>query len=68
MNTQFPEILKALRRENGLNQIELAKELNISKSIISFWENGLRVPTLTNLIALAKFFSVSIDYLAGLED
>ena len=64
---KFNEILKELRQEKGLGQIELAKELCVSKGIISLWENGLREPKLSNLISLAKFFDVSIDYLAGIE-
>ena len=48
--------------------VELAKALGVSKGIISLWENGLREPSMTNLIALAKFFEVSIDYLVGLEN
>lgn len=68
MEKTFGEILKDLRIEKGLGQIELAKNLNVSTGIISLWENGLREPKLSNLIAIAQFFSVSIDYLAGLVD
>ena len=68
MNTTFCERLKELRIEKGIGQVELARDLNVSKGIISLWENGLREPKLSNLIALAKYFDVSIDYLAGLED
>ncbi len=68
MNMIFCERLKELRIEKNLGQIELAQAINVSKGIISFWENGLREPTLSNLILLAKFFEVSIDYLVGLED
>lgn len=54
--------------EKSVGQIELSKAINVSKGIISLWENGLREPTLTNLIALAQFFEVTIDYLVGLEN
>ena len=64
----FCEKLKELRMEKGIGQVELAKAINVSKGIISLWENGLREPKLSNLIVLAKFFEVSIDYLAGLEN
>jgi transcriptional regulator with XRE-family HTH domain len=65
---KFSERLKELRLEKEIGQIALAKQLSVSKGIISLWENGLREPTLSNLIALAKFFEVSLDYLAGLTD
>ena len=63
----FKENLKTLRIERGIGQIELAKALGVSKGIISLWENGLREPSMSSLIALSKFFDVSIDYLVGLE-
>ena len=68
MNTIFCERLKDLRIEKNVGQVELANEIKVSKGIISLWENGLREPKLGNLVALAKYFQVSIDYLAGLED
>ena len=68
MENKFGENLKNLRQEKGIGQVELAKNINVSKGIISLWENGLREPTLTSLISLAKFFNVSIDYLAGIEN
>ena len=49
-------------------QVALAKELGVSKSIISLWEIGTCEPTLSKLKEMAKFFDVTIDYLAGLED
>lgn len=68
MKNVFSERLKELRIEKGVGQIELSKEINVSKGIISLWENGLREPKLSNLISLSQFFDVSIDYLVGLED
>ena len=64
----FGERLKSLRQEKGLGQIALAKELEVGKSVISLWELNKSDPTLSNLIKIAKFFGVSIDYLAGLEE
>ena len=65
---EFCKRLKELRLEKEIGQIALAKQLSVSKGIISLWENGLREPTLSNLIALAKFFEVSLDYLLGRTD
>ena len=63
----FKENLKNLRIDAKLGQVELAKKLQVSKGIISLWENGLREPNMSSLIAIATFFNVSIDYLVGLE-
>ena len=68
MKNIFAEKLKELRIEKCVGQVELAKAINVSKGIISLWENGLREPKLSNLIELAIFFEVSLDYLVGLEN
>lgn len=65
MKDSFGSILKDLRVKRGLSQTQLAKDLSLSKGIISMWENGKREPTLFCLIKLADYFNVSIDYLAG---
>ena len=67
MHNVFGQNLKDLRLEKGLGQIALAKALGVSKGLISLWENGLRDPGMNSLITIAKFFDVTIDYLAGLE-
>lgn len=67
-NNFFGEKLKELRLEKGLGQVALAKALDVGKSVISLWELGKCEPTLSKLVAIAKFFDVSIDYLAGLEN
>ena len=67
MENKFCENLKYLRTEAKIGQVELARALGVSKGIISMWENGLREPTMTSLIAIAQFFGVTIDYLVGIE-
>lgn len=57
-----------LRTEKGISQANFAKEIDVGKSIISYWERGLGEPTLSKLVAIAKYFGVTIDYLAGLEE
>ncbi|MBR3804735.1 MAG: helix-turn-helix transcriptional regulator [Clostridia bacterium] len=68
LNYTFEERLKELRADKGVGQIELAKAIGVSNGIISLWENGLREPKLSNLIALSKYFQVSLDFIAGLID
>lgn len=60
--------MRALRAERGVGQIALAKEIDVGKSVISLWERDECEPTLSKLVALAEYFGVSVDYLAGLED
>lgn len=51
-----------------MGQVALADALKVGKSVISLWELGKCEPKLSSLVAMAKFFDVTIDYLAGLED
>ncbi len=62
---KFKNILKELRIERNLGQVELAKAIGVSKGIISLWENGLREPSMYCLISLAEYFNVSVDELIG---
>lgn len=59
------ERLKQLREESKLSQSALADELSTSQSAISFYETGTRDPSIDMLVAYAKYFEVSVDYLLG---
>lgn len=58
---------KELREENELTVEELAKELNIRKELIISIENGY-APVTYIVIAYAKYFNVTSDYLLELSD
>ena len=45
----------------------MAKHLGVSKQSVSNWENDNIQPSIEMLVKLAKFFSVSSDYLLGLD-
>ena len=64
---KFKDILKDLRAEKKIGQVELAKSIGVSKGVISLWENGLREPNMYSLIILAKFFNITIDELVGIS-
>ena len=59
--------LKLLRLQDNMTQEQLAQKLNLTKSVISAYETGLRLPSYDVLIRIAKIFNVSTDYLLGLE-
>lgn len=63
----FGKRLKMLRKESRMTQDELARKLNVTKSIISYYELGDRTPTTDILIKLAYIFNVSTDYLLGVK-
>ena len=64
----LPDRLKELRKTKQISQKELASIINISARAWRFYESGDREPTITNLIALADYFDVSLDYLVGRSD
>lgn len=63
----FGEIVKTLRTARSLNQVQLADGLDVSKQTISNWENNNILPSIDMLIKIARFFSVSTDYLLELD-
>ncbi len=60
--------LKDLRTKKGLSQEELGKILGVSGQTILNWENSIHSPNVEQLIKLATYFDVSIDYLVGLKN
>lgn len=61
----FHENLKALRKDRGLSQEELAVRLNVVRQTISKWEKGLSVPDAAMLIRLAEVLDTTVSRLAG---
>jgi len=59
------ENIRAMRREKGLTQEQLAEVMGVSKASVSKWETGMAAPELSMLAALADYFEMSIDALIG---
>lgn len=59
--------LRALREASGLSQRELARQLNVHYSNISFWESGAVPPRSEVLPAMADIFGVRVEELLGHE-
>lgn len=59
--------LRALRKKNNYTQEYLSKQLGVTKSVISAYEKGIRMPSYDILVHIAEIFNVSTDYLLGLE-
>lgn len=55
--------LKEVRKAKGISQLKLALELNTSQNTISRYETGEREPGLVELIKIADYFDISVDYL-----
>ena len=63
----FHENLKALRKDRGLPQEELAVRLNVVRQTISKWEKGLSVPDAAMLIRLAEVLDTTVSRLLGAD-
>lgn len=55
------EFLKALRKAKGYTQEEVANHLMLSPKTISRWENGVRIPDINIISAVADFYNVTVD-------
>lgn len=62
------ERIKELRISHHMNQVEFAKKLNVTKQSVSNWENNNIQPSIDMLVKIAQTFSVSTDYLLGLDN
>ena len=63
----FGDTIKALRLSNNLSQVQLAASLNVSKQTVSNWENNNILPSIEMLVKIARYFSVTTDYLLELD-
>jgi len=61
----FANNLKELRKRNNLTQENLANSLAVSRQAVCMWERGERVPKISVLTKIARFFEVSIDRLVN---
>lgn len=62
------EKIKKLRVNSGMNQVQLAKRLGVTKSAVNSWETGTNSPSLIYITKLAHIFEVSTDYLLGVNE
>ena len=60
--------IKDLREDHNLTQADVAKYLHVKQNTYSQYENGQRQLPISCLIALAKLYQTSTDYILGLTD
>ncbi len=65
---EFSEVLKVLRKKEGLSQEALGSIIHVSRSAIAKYENGLGIPSEEVIIALCNYFNVDRDYLFPKEN
>ena len=62
------DIIRELRKSFNISQVQLAKELGVTKQCVSNWENDNILPSLDMLLKIAKYFNVTTDYLLGVSN
>ena len=60
--------LKELRTTKGISQQELADMLHVSQQSIFKYEHDMAEPNIDLIIACAKYFDTSVDYLVGYSE
>ncbi len=61
------ENIKKLRSAQGMNQVQFAKLIGVTKQCVSNWENDNVLPSIDMLVKIADAFRVTTDYLLGRE-
>lgn len=63
----FTQTVKKLIKDNNLSIEKLMKSLNMGEANFYRWQSGKTKPSMSSLIAIAKYFETSIDYLVGCD-
>lgn len=61
---RFVEILQS----TGISAYRVAKDLDISQGTMNQYKNGKTLPNLENVLKIADYLNVSVDYLLGRTD
>ena len=61
-------LIRELRVERGLTQLQLAKSIGVSQKAIDYWERSINEPKASYIVKLAVFFGVTADYLLGMKE
>lgn len=67
MHLTFGDKIRNLREDLDLNQTKLGEKVNMTQRKISYIECNKCEPSVDDIIAFAKFFKVSADYLLGID-
>lgn len=66
-NNIIGKSIKQNRLERGVTQTALAKAIGVTHAAISFWENGVNIPNISDCWKMAEYMHITIDELVGKE-
>ena len=61
----FTDIFVQILQNKNITAYEVAKETSISQGLMNEYKNGIKLPTLQNLVKIADYLGCSADYLLG---
>ena len=61
----LPELIRGLREDNDLTQVQIAQVLGTSQTMYARYERGANEMPIRHLVTLCKFYNVSADYFLG---
>lgn len=64
----FHDRLYQLRKARGISQEELSDIVGVSRQAVQKWESGASKPDMDKLVAIARYFGVTLDYLITGEE
>ena len=65
---KFTERFNELVKICGKTQVEIAKEINVSKQCVTDYKSGKSFPSLETLFLICQCLDTTADYLLGLSD
>lgn len=63
----LPELIRGLREDNDLTQVQIAEVLGTSQTMYARYERGANEMPIRHLVTLCKLYNVSADYFLGTE-
>lgn len=63
MDVRWNQKLRVLRQTRGLSKTALAKAIEVEDETVGRWERGQNDPRRTDMVALARFFKITMDEL-----
>ncbi len=65
---KLSQVLNGLMAETNVSAYKISKETGISDRLIGYWKKGEKMPSAENLLTIANYFGISVDYLLTGED
>ena len=60
---KLSQMLDKLMTEKDISAYKISKSTGISDRLIGYWRKGEKLPGAENLLTIANYFDVSVDYL-----